>query len=81
MFGEITEPAGKYAYIRGIDVAVDHEEDLIAVAPALYPIGHASHAEEIRGAHQDEAVVERKSLASFHFLPDGNQPRVGQSHL
>ena len=77
--GEVTEAAGEHTDVRRVDVAVEHEEDLVAVQPGLDEVGHAAHAVEIVGREEGEPVLAGQALAGLDLLPDRVEHGIAES--
>src|SRR5690348_17664663 len=74
--GEITKAAGEHTYVRRVDVAVQHEKDLVAVSPGLGEVRHAADRMQVIGLEEDEAVGAGEALSGLDLLPD-----IGQSGI
>src|SRR5438876_2916143 len=77
---EVAEAARQHADVGGVDVAVDHEVDAVAVQPCLDVIGEPPEPEQVAGLEQGEPVVPRKALPRADLRADPVESGVGETH-
>ena len=68
--GERAELAAVAADVGGVDVAVDHEVDAVAVDAAAREVGHLPDAEEVVARVERDAVLAGEALAREDLLGD-----------
>ncbi len=73
---EGAQAATGHAHVGGIDVAVDVEVGGVAVQALAHQVGQVAERQDIGGAVERDAVVERQALAGFHLVADRNQTRI-----
>src|SRR5215472_9012509 len=75
---EVAEGAGEDAEIGRVDVAVEHEEDLVAVEPGLGEVGQATKAVEILGLEEELAVLTTEPLTGAHLVPERMETGIAE---
>src|SRR5262249_45294570 len=70
------QPAGGYANVGGIDVAIDVEVSLIAMPALANQVGHPADSEDIAGTVKRESVILREAFAAQYLLRHRVQPGV-----
>src|SRR5215467_12484103 len=73
---EVAERAGEDAEVGRIDVAVEHEEDLIAVPARLGEVGQATEPVQVLGLEKELAVLAAQPLIGADLVPDGMETGV-----
>ena len=68
---ERAQPATGHAHVGGIDVAVDVEVGDVAVQALAHQVGQVAERQDVGGAVERHAVLERQPLAGFHLFADG----------
>src|SRR5207247_4422349 len=76
--GEVAEGAGEDADSGRIDVAVEHEEDLIAVKARLGEVGHAAESVKILGLEEEQAVLAAEPLPTLDLVPNRSETGVAE---
>ena len=78
---ESAQAATGHAHIGGVDVAVDVEVGDVAVQALPHQVGQVAERQDIGGAVERQAVVERKPLAGFHLSANGIKTAIVNYHL
>ena len=78
LLGEVAEAARQDAEIRGVHIAVHHEEDLVAMAARLGGIGETADAVQILGREEQEALVAVEPVAGLHLVPEMLQAVIAE---
>ena len=78
---EGAQAATGHAHIGGIDVPVDVEVGLRAVQAFAHQVGQVAERQDIGGAVERHAVLERQALAGFHLVADRVQMGIVKYHL
>src|SRR5262249_21469110 len=73
---EVAERAGEHTEVGRIDVAVEHEEDLLAVPASLGEVGQASEPVQVLGLEEELAVLSAQPLVDADLVPDGMETGV-----
>ena len=73
---EGAQPAGRHAYIGGIDVAIDVEICLVAMHAFANVVGHPAQGEHITAAVESNSVSEIKTMTRHHLGVDRLQVRI-----
>src|SRR5262250_42702 len=74
--GEVAERAGENAEVGRIDIAVEHEEDLIAVPARLGEVGQAAEPVQVLGLEEELAIFAAQPLVGADLVPDGVETDV-----
>src|SRR3984957_9143784 len=74
LFPEGTEPAGSYADIGGIQMAIDVEVGLVTVQALTHGVCHPADSENITGAVEGEGIVVAQTLVGEDLLM--NRPQA-----
>ena len=67
---EGAQAATGHADVGGVDVAVDVEIRHVAVQPLAHQVGQVAERQDVGGAVERDAVVERQPLAGLDLLED-----------
>ncbi len=78
---KVTKAAGKHTYIGWVDVAVEHEEDLVSMLPGLDHVRHAADGVEVLGLEEGEPVLTGEALAALHLVPDRGEAGVADPRM